>query len=511
MAGPLAGIHNLGDLVPASRREDDPWLTEIAPDGGVTRYSFGDLRRHADGLGRGLLARGLEAGARVGILADNSARFLIAYFGIMRAGLCAVPINFKLPRDSIAHVLQDAEVALTLTDAAHAPLLPEAHPRLFMDDDADWTGLLDPGPLEIYRPAPREAANILYTSGSTGVPKGVPLTHDGFIHALRASLRTLAEPWEARVLVAAPLYHMNGLFTSKMTLAGGAEEVLMCRFDPRGYLQAIADHRCTCLTAIPTMIAMGLRERDLVEGLDLSSVDTLIIGSAPVSPELVHRIRRIWPDARITNSYGTTESGPTAFMPHPDGRPTPPGAMGVASDMVELKLVGGTESEGTLWVRSPVVMPGYLNLPDKTAERLHDGWYDTGDVMRRDADGFYYFVDRADDMFVCGGENIHPGDVEQMLQRHPDIAEVCVVPVPDRIKGQLPAAFVVPRPGAAPDAETVKQFALANAPAYQHPRFVEFVDHLPWQGTNKVDRKALKARAAAFSRDIQETQEGQTA
>lgn len=508
MANVLPDVHNLGDLIPDSRDDADPWLTEIAEDGTTTRYSLGDLRAQADGLGRALLARGLAKGGRVGILAGNSARYLIAYFGIMRAGLCAVPINFKLPRDSIAHVLRDAEVRLTLTDAARMALLPDDHPRLRLDLEDDWQALQDPGPLPMHRPALREAANILYTSGSTGMPKGVPLTHDGFVHALRASVRTVPQPWDARVLVAAPLYHMNGLFTSKMALAAGAEEILFRKFDPRAYLRAIARHRGTCLTAIPTMMAMCLRETDLIDTLDLNSVETLIIGSSPVSSELVHDLRRIWPDATITNSYGTTESGPTAFMPHPEGLPTPPGAMGVASDMVELKLMGGTEDEGTLWVRSPVVMPGYLNLPGKTAEKLHEGWYDTGDVMRRDAEGFFYFVDRADDMFVCGGENIHPGDVEQMLQRHPDIAEVCVVPVPDRIKGQLPAAFVVPRPGARIDAQSVKDFALEHGPAYQHPRFVEFMDQLPWQGTNKVDRKTLKARAATFSRDRTTEDEG---
>ena len=146
-------------------------------------------------------------------------------------------------------------------------------------------------------------------------------------------------------------------------------------------------------------------------------------------------------------------------------------------------------------------MPGYLNLPEKTAERLQDGWYNTGDIMRRDQDGFFYFVDRADDMFNCGGENIHPGTVEAMLLRHPDIAEAIVVPVPDRIKGQLPAAFVVPRPGARIEADTVKKHALANGPAYQHPRFVRFVNALPLSGTNKVDRRALMEEAGAFSRD----------
>jgi long-chain acyl-CoA synthetase len=142
-------------------------------------------------------------------------------------------------------------------------------------------------------------------------------------------------------------------------------------------------------------------------------------------------------------------------------------------------------------------MPGYLNLPEATVTRVRDGWYDTGDVMRRDADGFFFFVGRNDDMFVCGGENIYPGEVEKLLERHPGVAECAVVPLADEIKGQLPVAYVVAKDGAAPTVDELKQFALANAPAYQHPRFIAFLDQLPLAGTNKIDRKALTEDAAA--------------
>jgi len=499
----LEGIANLGDIIALDRGLEAHWLTELAEDGTAIRYTLGDLISEANAIGRGLIGRGLAPGDRVGLLAGNSARFLIAYFGIMRAGLCAVPINFKVPAHTVAHILTDADVRLTLTDGEHAALLSEGHTRFDIDRDADWKALSDPGPLDIADVAPEDFANILYTSGSTGLPKGVPLTHGGYLYSLKAILAAVPEPWQARALVAAPLYHMNGLFFSKMVLAGGIEQVLMRKFSARGYLEAIEAERCTYLTAIPTMMALAMRETDLIDRLDFSSVDSITIGSSPVTVDLMKEIQAVFPDAHIAISYGTTESGPTAFRPHPDGRPTPWPALGVASDRAEIKLVGGTEEEGTLWVRSPVVMPGYLNMPEKTAERLNDGWYDTGDVMRRDADGFYYFVDRADDMFVCGGENVHPGDVEAMLLTHPDVSEAAVVPVPDAIKGQLPAAFIVPRPGVEPTVAAIKDYALKNGPAYQHPRFVEFVDALPWQGTNKVDRKVLKERAKAFSRDIE--------
>jgi long-chain acyl-CoA synthetase len=381
-------------------------------------------------------------------------------------------------------------------------MVPDGVPVLHLDLDAEWAALCDPGPFAPQPMAAGEFANILYTSGSTGLPKGVPITHGGFLYALRGAAADIPQPWEARVMVAAPLYHMNALFWTELALMCGASVVLLSRFDARGYLTAAAGQRCTHLSGVPTMIALALRETDLLATLDLSSVQAIGVGSAPLSAEMMAEFRRAFPGAAISNGYGTTESGPLAFRPHPDGRPTPWPAMGVASDRVELKLVGGpSPDEGTLWVRSPVVTPGYLNLPQKTAERIRDGWYDTGDIMRRDAEGFYYFVGRADDMFTCGGENVYPGEVEAMLEAHPAIAQAAVVPVPDRIKGNLPAAFVVPAPGATLDAETVKAHALAEGPAYQHPRFVVIVDALPLSGTNKIDRKPLIEQAAAFSRD----------
>ncbi len=494
--------NNLGDLFPPVHAAGDPWLIEVTTGGSDRIWTYDDLLRQSDALALGLRSAGHAPGTRMAIVAENSARYLITYFALVRGGFCAVPVNFKLPDAAIAHIHRDAEIALAFTDEAHAHQVPSDVPTIRMDTAA-WDALLKSGPSEIVAPAPEEVANILYTSGSTGMPKGVPLTHGGYRYALQAALEGFAQAPEDVAIVAAPLYHMNGLFFSKMVVAGGACCVMLPRFDARTYLKAVARHRCTLLTGIPTMAALCLRETDLIERLDLSSVKTIVIGSSPVTRALMRQLADTFPDVRIANSYGTTESGPTAFMPHPDGRPTPWPAIGVASSYAELDLRDGPSlDQGTLWVKSPVVMPGYLNLPDKTALALQDGWYCTGDIMRRDADGFFYFVDRADDMFVCGGENIHPGDVEAMLLRHWAIAEVIVVPVPDSIKGSLPAAYVVRQPGSDVSVEEIQTFARDNAPIYQHPRFVIFLDALPLSGTNKPDRKSLTAKAAALSRDI---------
>ncbi len=246
------------------------------------------------------------------------------------------------------------------------------------------------------------------------------------------------------------------------------------------------------------MIAMMLRERDLLARTDLSSVEFVRMGSAPVSLSLMAALRAALPGAALTNAYGTTEAGPVVFGPHPRGLPQPELSVGYPHAKVALRLNDGANrnaEQGVLEMKCPALMLFYHNRPDVAPPITPDGFYITGDVFRRDADGFHYFVGRSDDMFVSGGENIYPADVERMLERHPDIAQAAVVPVDDEIKGQKPVAFVILKAGRALDGEEVKRFALAHAPAYQHPRFVWFVDELPLASTNKLDRAALQRMA----------------
>jgi acyl-CoA synthetase (AMP-forming)/AMP-acid ligase II len=244
------------------------------------------------------------------------------------------------------------------------------------------------------------------------------------------------------------------------------------------------------------MFALMVRERDLIKTLDLGSVHHVTIGSAPLTDALLAQVKTLFPNAGVENGYGTTEAGPAVFGAHPRGLPRPPLSLGYPLAEIGCDLVDGDSADqGVLALRTQALMQGYLNLPAATASRMRDGWYLTGDIMRRDAEGFFYFVGRADDMFVCGGENVYPGEVEKLLERHPDVAQAIVVAAPDDIKGQIPVAFIVPRVGRNPTAEAIKRYALAEGPAYAHPRFVEFLSSLPVSGTHKIDRTALTAEA----------------
>jgi long-chain acyl-CoA synthetase len=493
-------LQNLGDLIDRSCDLDKTAIIDLGGEGSEREFSYADIDALANGVARSLLARGLERGERVAILSANRGEYLAAYYGIMRAGLVAVPINFKFPRTTIHFILRDCGAKLVFCDfdrAADCQL--EGLTRIWfgVEGKGGFAHFLDLGAFDTVVPKADEPAMFLYTSGSTGPPKGVVLSHQSHIWVVEARLGG-QDLSRHRYLVAAPLYHMNALALSTLACAGHATIVLLPQFTARDYIAAIERYRCTWLTAVPPMLAMMLREQELLARTDLSSVEFVRMGSAPVSASLMAAIRRALPQAAVTNAYGTTEAGPVVFGPHPQGLAQPELSVGYPHPQVQLRLTDGEDraaDQGVLEMKCPALMLGYHNRPDMPAPFTPDGYYVTGDVFRRDPQGFHSFVGRTDDMFVSGGENIYPTDIERMLERHPDVAQACVVPVEDAIKGQKPVAFVVPKAGRAPSDGEIKRFALANAPAYQHPRFVWFLDELPLASTNKVDRNALHSLA----------------
>ena len=488
---------NLGDLI---RRDRD--LSKIAVidlDGEVAReVSYAHLDAIANGVARALCRRGLARGDRVAILSANRAQYLAAYYGIMRAGFVAVPVSFKFPRSTIHFILRDAGAKLVFCDRSRAEDCPPDIASVHFGNDGNrgFDRFLDGGAFDAVVPRAREPAMFLYTSGSTGMPKGVVLSHQSHIWVVETRLTD--DLARHRYLIAAPLYHMNALALAKLACAAHATIVLLPQFAAPAYIDATGRYRCTWLTAVPPMIAMMLREKGLIARTDLSSVEFIRMGSAPVSQSLMEAILRALPHVSVTNAYGTTEAGPVVFGPHPRGLPQPDMSVGYPHPKVELRLVDGDDrnaQQGVLEMKCPALMNGYHNRPDVKPPFTADGFCVTGDVFRRDANGFHYFVGRSDDMFVSGGENIYPSDVERMLERHPDVAQAAVVPIDDDIKGQKPVAFVVSKPGRTPSADEIKRFALANAPAYAHPRFVWFVDELPLAATNKIDRALLHGLA----------------
>ena len=510
---------NLGDVFIAHANSDMIAVVDLYDTANPREFSYRAFNAACDAVANGLLVAGIEPGDRVGILALNRVEFLEVLFGAMRAGCVPVMINVKLPDASVEYIVRDADMKVVFADANQAERVPDGVRTLTFPSAAELSGggkghgssdayqnfvIHSEAPFPSFFAGGDDIAEQPYTSGSTGKPKGVLLDHHGQVWMIGKIVESRDIRADDCSVISAPLYHKNALLAVKSALCAGGRIVIFSRFDAQEYIRAIERYKLTMLTGVPTMYALLLQEEALLAETDLSSVRNCSMGSAPASDNLLDSLAARFPDAKLNLNYGITEGGPILFAwDHPDGLPRPRTSVGFPIDGVEIKLVGDDdESQGVLHVKSPGVMKGYHNLTDATKNALSDdGWMDTGDILRRDETGWYFFVDRADDMFVCAGENIYPGDVEAMLERHPDVMQAVVVPAPNTLKAHVPFAWIVKREGSELDEETIKQFALKNGPVYAHPRRTFFVDALPLSGTNKIDRRALEAQAVEIARE----------
>lgn len=490
---------NLGLLFAEHAGSTRTALVDLHDPARPREIGFRALDELCNAVARGLQRAALEPGDRIAILSLNRHEFVALVLGAMRVGVVPVPINIKLAKDTVHYVIADCGAKLVFAEHTLVHLCPRDVPRVDLDGSGHRTfdRFLDAGDLTAFEPNGDSVAIQPYTSGSTGRPKGVLLSHFGQNWSRRILAHTRGTTGKDVILVAAPLYHKNALNAIKQGLTAGAMLVVMPQFNVERYIAAIGRYRATVISGVPTMMSMVLARKDLLESTDASSVRTIMMGSAPTSPQLLARLRETFPNAEPLVVYGVTEGAPVPLGPHPEGKPRPVGSVGAPYAGTQAKLVGGaSDDEGELVLRNPGVLLAYHNLPEETAKRLRDGWYYTGDIFRRDKDGFYYFVGRTDDMFVSGGENIFPIEVEQLLERHPAVHQAYVMPFDHEMKGQVPYAFLVLRQGMHATEDDVKQFAIANGPAYQHPRRVFFLDALPLAGTNKVDQAQLRRIAA---------------
>lgn len=481
-------------------------------DGRERVVTHGQLEARLQRAGAMLSQWRLEPGTRVAIGVGNRAEFIEVFFGAMRAGLVPVPLNLRQGRMHLAHAIADAACGAAIIEPPANQHLPEIADECGVTRRVTVGGSLSgwqdyealmaeaPASFDAIVPRPGQAAFIAYTSGSTGKPKGVVLTHAGQLWWIETFQQLYPTDPAERSLVAVPLYHKNAMAgVVKTRLAGGASMVLMPKFEPRAFLQNLVNYGCTHATGVPTIYNLALQERDLIASLDFSALRSLTVGSAPVHDTL-HRAMEEAFRCPVFQSYGSTEGGPVVMGPPRDERSVPLGSCGVLWPGCEAKLVGKQGEDqcrtGELWLRNPGVTPGYNNLPDVNVDRLRGGWLATGDLFEVDDNGFWYFRGRADDMFDCGGENVFPKEVEELLLTHPAVRDACVVPAPHSSKGQAPVALVVVDPSWSSTEDRLKRFCLEQGPAYAHPRRIVITDALPLNGAGKVDRAAVRDRLA---------------
>jgi fatty-acyl-CoA synthase len=472
-------------------------------------WTYAEFNRRANILAHALRALGVNHGDRVGYLDLNHPNFFVTLFATAKLGAIFVPLNFRLTAPELSFIIRDAGVHTLVHDEAFAPLIDEIRDELpcrelvctvarngvrsfdslFHDQrDSDHDNQI----------AVDEVAWIMYTSGTTGRPKGAMLTHGNVLwNNINTSISFDTQTTDIS-LVCAPLFHIGGLnVTPMMTFLKGATVVLMRTFDPGKVLELIPKHRVTTMFGVPAMF-LFMSQHPSFAGTDLSTVRMFICGGAPVPEPLI----RLYGTRNITfaQGYGLTETSPFVTVVPLERALDKVGSAGLPPFYTEVRLVDDDGHDvpdgerGEVIVRGPNVMKGYWNRPDATAEVLVNGWFHTGDIGVRDDEGYYYIVDRKKDMIISGGENIYPAEIEECLYAHPDVAEVAVIGVADAKWGEVVRAIVVLKEGTSPDEASIIDFTQGRLARYKQPRSVVFAEVLPRNPAGKVLKFELRDR-----------------
>ncbi len=467
---------------------------------GGTTTTFAELEKALLAYGGMLRDRGVQPGDRVLFIGPTVPEFVVAYLGIQAAGATVVPVNPLCTPAELGYFISDAGCTLAIAweslSAATRTAAEEA--GIGFVSLAPGADVGDATPLETY--AEREdgdVACILYTSGTTGRPKGAELTVGNLMSAARIS-NQLAQATETdRFGTALPLFHVFGQASVMLSsLRAGVSLSLVPRFTARDLIDTIVADRLTVVSGVPTMWNAMLHSPDDTPAGAFENLRLAVSGGAALAPEINLAFRRRF-QCDISEGYGLTETAAIATFSRP-GVPAPVGTVGPAVYDVEIEVrdAGGlsvpTGERGEIFVRGPVVMRGYWNRPEATAENIDaDGWLRTGDIGELDEDGNLRIVDRAKELIIRGGYNVYPSEVENALYEHPDIVEVAVLGVPDEHLGEEIAAVVATRPGAELEAAAVRDWAAERLASYKHPRAVLFVDALPKGPSGKILKRAI--------------------
>ena len=477
-------------------------------------WTYGEMQREIQDCAGRLGALGIGKGDRVAFLGHNQPMFLFAMFASARLGAIFVPLNFRLTGPELAFMIEDCAASLLIVDEAHRAVIDPQLARLHSlkavvaaESPAQW--IESPPPPASAAPAREDdVAFIMYTSGTTGRPKGAMLTHGNLWWNNTSSMHALDALTDDVTIVCAPIFHIGGLNVTTLTaLQKGALVVLHRTFDPGRVLADIATHRATTMFGVPAMF-LFMAQHPNFAATDLSSVRLLIVGGAPCPlPVLKTYLAR---GVSMQQGYGLTETSPMVSFLDPEYALTKVGSSGRTPMFVEVKivdsenrLVAAPGAQGEILVRGPNVIKGYWGQPDATAKAIDpEGWFHTGDAGFLDEEGFLTISDRIKDMIISGGENVYPAEVESELMRHPAIAEVGVIGEPDTQWGERVVAVVALRPGASLTLEELRAFAEASVAQYKLPKRLEIVPALPRNATGKILKYQLRQ---TFARDVPAT------
>jgi len=482
---------------------------------GEYRFSYQDLVARSSQLAKALLASGLKKQSRVAILSPNCHFFVESYFATVRAGMVAVLVNTRLTAQEIAYVLNDSQpeaiffaseyegtisrikgdlntvglfITLSFKNAGFAfnyePFLGEQSSLAFMEPAAD-----------------SDPCQIVYTSGTTGRPKGAVLTHGNVIWNFFNIIFSREDPMGQKILIIGPLFHVAAL-NNQMTIhiGLGGTCILIRKFEPEAVLRVIQEEKVSVMVAAPTVYNFLIQEPN-AQKYDTSSIKHLTSGADRLMGETKRSILSLFKGiSGVSNVYGCTEATATIAVLRASESSRKGESVGRAAPFSQARIVNDLDEPlppgeiGELVCRGPNLMQGYYGNAEATKEVIRNGWLHTGDLAYMDEEGYFYVIDRKKDMVISGGENIYPREVEAVLFTHPDIVDAAVVGVPDPFWGESVKAFVVRGIGSALDAEGVVEYCKSRLASYKKPKFVEFVDAIPRNPAGKALKKLLRDR-----------------
>jgi len=481
------------------------------PDGAALRINeavitYAELDEASARVAGLLHERGLEPGDRVGIMLPNVPQFAFAYYGVLRAGGVIVPMNVLLKQREVEFYLGDSEAKLILAwhelaDAAERGAVAVGADCIVVEPTTFGRLLAGAEPVrEVVDRAAGDTAVILYTSGTTGEPKGAQLTHSNLAINADVSKALFSLGPEDVILGALPLFHAFGQTCGlNAAVSAGASLALIPRFSPETALATVQRDRVTVFEGVPTMYAALLNYPDR-EQFDVSTLRVCVSGGAALPVEILRAFEEAF-GCMILEGYGLSETSPVASFNHPD-RERKAGSIGTPIEGVEMKLVGDDHEDvardevGEIAIRGHNVMQGYWNRPEATADAIDpDGWFYTGDMAKVDDDGYFFIVDRKKEMIIRGGYNVYPREIEEVLYEHPAVLEAAVIGVPHGELGEEVGAAVALKPGAHVTESEIRDHVKASIAAYKYPRYVWFVEELPKGPTGKVLKRAIEAPA----------------
>ena len=472
------------------------------------RLTFRELNDRANRVANALVGMGVQKGERVGVLMMNSVEYYETYFGIAKTGAVMVPLNWRLVASELEYIVKDSGALYLVYGSELAGTVEEMAPNLELKsyvhqgaktpaghlDYEDWLAKSSQDEPEIEAEGD-DVQFIMYTSGTTGLPKGAVISHRNMFMAAVNFAFTLDWEWSDVFQVVLPLFHIGALVPATMGVHKGSTSIVMKAFEPESMFKCIETEKITLFLAVPAMLNFMLQVPD-IKKYDISSVRQVFSGASPVPVSLIEEYTKY--DINIIQLYGLTEAAGPVTTLRPEEALTKIGSCGKPFFHMDVKIVDDAGNElppgeqGELITKGESVMKGYWNLPEASAETIKDGWLHTGDIAKMDEGGYFYITDRKKDMIISGGENVYPAEVESVLYSHPDVLEVAVVGMPNDEWGESPMAIIVPKEGQKLTEQEVIDFCNGKLARYKMPKAAVFTDTLPRNPTGKVLKWKLR-------------------